>query len=305
MAEALRLEYGHQFNSAFASEISRVDPLPHQRIAVYEHMLPQDRRGAGKDDHDRAGRGRRPAEGPGGGAARAPASSAGGVRPPCGRPGVRRIRLAAKDGTADEVAAVQLAQRDLLAEKTEALAELEAAPSRIAAGVIQFVVHALAVPATSSDEIDQYDERVEQIAVRTAVAWKEERGAVVQDVSKPALARAAGLPDSPRLRPPGQAAERRGSAHRSEGPPGPGPRARNRQRMDPSVPSGRQLLALCSLELCDPRADHDPHPEPVRQAARQRARLDHLHDLPQVPNGRGGANLTGGTTDEWEPSTWT
>ena len=28
----------------FASEISRIDPLPHQRIAVYEHMLPQEMR---------------------------------------------------------------------------------------------------------------------------------------------------------------------------------------------------------------------------------------------------------------------
>lgn len=109
----------------------------------------------------------------------------------------RRIQLAAKEGADDEVAAVKAAQRDLGAEKAEALAELEAAPSRIVAGEVQFVVHALAVPATSSDEIDQYDERVDQIAVRTVVDWEEERGAVVQDVSKPALARAAGLPDSP------------------------------------------------------------------------------------------------------------
>ncbi len=42
VAEAYRLAYGHQFNPAFASEISRIDALPHQRIAVYEHMLPQD-----------------------------------------------------------------------------------------------------------------------------------------------------------------------------------------------------------------------------------------------------------------------
>ena len=42
VAEALRLAYGHQFNPVFASETSRIDPLPHQRIAVYEHMLKQD-----------------------------------------------------------------------------------------------------------------------------------------------------------------------------------------------------------------------------------------------------------------------
>jgi superfamily II DNA or RNA helicase/DNA-binding XRE family transcriptional regulator len=39
VAEAKRLAYGHLFNGAFATEISLIDPLPHQRIAVYEHML--------------------------------------------------------------------------------------------------------------------------------------------------------------------------------------------------------------------------------------------------------------------------
>lgn len=39
VAEATRLSYGHLFNPAFATEISLIDPLPHQRIAVYDHML--------------------------------------------------------------------------------------------------------------------------------------------------------------------------------------------------------------------------------------------------------------------------
>jgi len=43
VAEAERLSYGYIFNPAFATEISRIDPLPHQRIAVYQHMLPQPR----------------------------------------------------------------------------------------------------------------------------------------------------------------------------------------------------------------------------------------------------------------------
>lgn len=43
VAEGHRLTYGHLFNPAFATEISRIDPLPHQRIAVYEHMLTQPR----------------------------------------------------------------------------------------------------------------------------------------------------------------------------------------------------------------------------------------------------------------------
>ena len=43
VAEGVRLGYGHLFNPAFATEISMIDPLPHQRIAVYDHMLPQPR----------------------------------------------------------------------------------------------------------------------------------------------------------------------------------------------------------------------------------------------------------------------
>ena len=42
VAEAYRLAHGHQFNAAFASETARIDPLPHQRIAVYERMLQQE-----------------------------------------------------------------------------------------------------------------------------------------------------------------------------------------------------------------------------------------------------------------------
>jgi superfamily II DNA or RNA helicase/DNA-binding XRE family transcriptional regulator len=43
VAEGYRLAFGHQYNPAFATETSIIDPLPHQRIAVYEHMLPQPR----------------------------------------------------------------------------------------------------------------------------------------------------------------------------------------------------------------------------------------------------------------------
>ena len=41
LVEAHRLTYGHLFNSAFATETSLIDPLPHQRIAVYQRMLDQ------------------------------------------------------------------------------------------------------------------------------------------------------------------------------------------------------------------------------------------------------------------------
>lgn len=38
-----RLRFAYQSNPTFAMEISRIEPLPHQHIAVYEHMLPQPR----------------------------------------------------------------------------------------------------------------------------------------------------------------------------------------------------------------------------------------------------------------------
>lgn len=43
VAEGERLALGHLFNPSFATETSLIDPLPHQRIAVYEHMLSQPR----------------------------------------------------------------------------------------------------------------------------------------------------------------------------------------------------------------------------------------------------------------------
>jgi len=43
LVEGDRLAFGHLANPAFATEVSKIDPLPHQRIAVYAHMLRQPR----------------------------------------------------------------------------------------------------------------------------------------------------------------------------------------------------------------------------------------------------------------------
>src|SRR2546427_6976443 len=43
VAEGERLTFGYLFNPAFAAEISLIDTLPHQRIAVYDHMLRETR----------------------------------------------------------------------------------------------------------------------------------------------------------------------------------------------------------------------------------------------------------------------
>ncbi len=39
VVEAVRLRSGHMSSPTFATEISLIDPLPHQRVAVYEHIL--------------------------------------------------------------------------------------------------------------------------------------------------------------------------------------------------------------------------------------------------------------------------
>ena len=114
----------------------------------------------------------------------------------------RRTQLAQalaknEDADADDLDAVKQAQRTLAAERTEAFAALQTVPERIALGEVRFLLHALVVPAAASDEVERYDERIEEMAVRIASAWERQRGAQVQDVSKPALARAAGLSNWP------------------------------------------------------------------------------------------------------------
>ena len=101
------------------------------------------------------------------------------------------------DAAAADLNAVKQDQRTLAAERSEAFAALETAPKRIALGEVRFLLHALAVPAAASDEVERYDERIEEMAIRIASAWERQRGAEVQDVSKPALSRAAGLPNWP------------------------------------------------------------------------------------------------------------
>ncbi len=114
----------------------------------------------------------------------------------------RRTQLAqalakSDDADADDLEAVKQEQRALATERSEAFAALATAPERIALGEVRFLLHALAVPAAAADEVQRYDERIEEMAVRIASAWERQRGAEVQDVSNPALSRAAGLPNWP------------------------------------------------------------------------------------------------------------
>ncbi len=113
-----------------------------------------------------------------------------------------RSSLREKAGSGDRQAAEELAkvrerQRSLNALRARRLAELRSEPNLIRAGEAEFLVHALVVPAQDAGEVERYDADVEAIAMAVAAGFEEERGAQVQDVCKPAMARRAGLPDWP------------------------------------------------------------------------------------------------------------
>ena len=113
-----------------------------------------------------------------------------------------RSRLTQRARTGDrhantELSRVKEQQRSLTDLRNRRLAELQAEPDLIQAGEMEFLVHALVVPVQDSEETERYDADVEAIAVKVATAYEESFGAEVQDVSRPELARRAGLTDWP------------------------------------------------------------------------------------------------------------
>ena len=113
-----------------------------------------------------------------------------------------RFRLREKAASGDRQAAKELAkvrerQRSLNALRARRLAGLRAEPEHIRTGEAEFLVHALVVPAQDDREAERYDADVEAIAMEVAAAYEKERGGQVRDVSKPELARRAGLQDWP------------------------------------------------------------------------------------------------------------
>ena len=97
----------------------------------------------------------------------------------------------------EQLESLRTEQAALGSERERALRELAEMPERIHPGLAQLLAHALVIPAPDSAEIERYDEAVEDMAVRIASEWERERHGHLQDVSKPAKARAAGLPDWP------------------------------------------------------------------------------------------------------------
>jgi hypothetical protein len=92
---------------------------------------------------------------------------------------------------------VKKRQQALAARKEQALAVLRREPELVEAGAVDFVVHALVVPSADPEDRRRHDDQVEALAVRLACAFEEEAGAVVQDVSTPPRAVAAGLIPNP------------------------------------------------------------------------------------------------------------
>ena len=97
----------------------------------------------------------------------------------------------------EELARVRKRQRSLAFTRERRLAEMRDEPNRIRPGEVEFLVHALVVPSQDPEDAEQYDADVETIAVEVATAYEERFNAQVADVSRPELARRAGLTDWP------------------------------------------------------------------------------------------------------------
>ena len=96
-----------------------------------------------------------------------------------------------------ELARVRELQRSVDVVRQRSLARLESEVDDIRAGPVEFLLHALVVPAPSGEDADLYDPDVQYVAVRVATAYEESQQATVQDVSRPELARRADLTDWP------------------------------------------------------------------------------------------------------------
>ncbi len=116
------------------------------------------------------------------------------------RAGLARDGRGSAERRGEELEAVKDAQKRLSAERRRALEQIDRQPGLVVPGGCRFLLHALVVrpeDAPAGEGAERLDEAVEEMAVRIAADRERARGAKVRDVSRPALARAAGLPDWP------------------------------------------------------------------------------------------------------------
>ncbi len=92
---------------------------------------------------------------------------------------------------------IRAEQRQLAERRAAVMDAADLEPTLVEARPLRFIAHFLVVPADGDEARQRFDAEVEATAVRVAIAHEEALGAVVQDVSTPAQARAAGLIDWP------------------------------------------------------------------------------------------------------------
>lgn len=112
----------------------------------------------------------------------------------------KRLNERAQAGDArakGELIRIKTQQKELQFRKAEALRMLRREPELIVPGDVTLLAHALVVPSSEPEDQTRVDMDVEEIAMKWAWAFEEERGANVQDVSTVSKARAAGLADWP------------------------------------------------------------------------------------------------------------
>jgi hypothetical protein len=96
-----------------------------------------------------------------------------------------------------ELTRIKDRQRVLAMRGEDALNAVRLEPDLVAVDGITFIGHALVVPSVDPEDKKRHDEAVEALAVKLAWSYEEGLGSHVKDVSTPALARVAGLTDSP------------------------------------------------------------------------------------------------------------
>ena len=110
---------------------------------------------------------------------------------------LRKAAERGEPGAAERLAAVKERQRRFRGERESRLGRLRREPALVVPGEAVLLAHALVLPTSDPESRRRHDAEVEQIAMRVAMAHEEAAGWTVHDVSRPQLARRAGLPDWP------------------------------------------------------------------------------------------------------------
>ncbi|MGI0488513.1 helicase-related protein [Pantanalinema rosaneae CENA516] len=96
-----------------------------------------------------------------------------------------------------ELTRIKERQRRLASIRDEAIATLRREPELIVPGEVSFLAHALVLPSSDPEEMQRFDQEVEDIAMKVAQGYEVAQGATVRDVSTPSQAIEAGLSEYP------------------------------------------------------------------------------------------------------------